>query len=65
MDINWYYNNRIVYLLMLGYLAKALTRFRHKTPCKPQDKSYPHIKPNYVSKAQYAEATDKFPPLSK
>ena len=39
---------------MLGYVADAITRFRHKHPRKPQDKPYPNIKPQYGTKAQYA-----------
>ena len=65
LDIDWDYNNRKVHLSMLGYVAEALSRFRHKQPCKPQYQLYPHIKPNYGAKSQYAEATNESPPLSK
>ena len=50
---------------MLGYVAESLTRFHHNHPCKPQDQPYPHINPHYGAKAQYSEATDDSPPLSK
>ena len=50
---------------MLWYVTEALTRFRHKHPRKPQDQPYPHIKPNYGAKDQYAEATDDSPPIIK
>ena len=65
MDLDWDYENRIVHLLMLGYVAEALTIICHKHPSKPQDQPYPHIKPNYGSKAHYDEATDDSTPLSK
>ena len=32
LDLNWDYNNRKVHLLMLGYVAEALTRFHTNTP---------------------------------
>ena len=65
LDIDWYYDNRTVHLSMLGYVVEDLTVFLHKNPCKPQDRPYMHIKPNYGAKAQYAEATDDSAPLSK
>ena len=65
MDLNWDYKNRKVHLLMLGYVAEALTRLRHKHPCNPQDQPYSHIKKKYGAKDQYSEATDESPPLSK
>ena len=65
LDLDWYYDNRTVYLLMLWYVVEALTILRHKQPCKPQDQLYLHINPNYGVKVQYDEATDNSPPLSK
>ena len=65
LNLDWDYNKRKVYLSMLGYVAESLTILRHNHPCKPQDQPYPHIKPKYGAKAQYAEATDESPPLSK
>ena len=65
LDLYWDYYNHKVYLPMLGYVAEALTRFRHKHLRKPQDQTYPHINPKYGVKAQCAEATDEPPLLSK
>jgi hypothetical protein len=48
---------------MPGYLPKALTRFKHTIPSKPQDQPYPHIKPNYGAKTQHTAAADTSPPL--
>ena len=41
-----------VYLLMPGYVRKALTHFQHPPLSKRQDQPYPHNKPNYVAKTQ-------------
>ena len=65
LDIDWDYDNRKVHLLMLGYMAEALTIFRHKHLRKTQDQTYPHTKQNYCAKAQYAKATENSPLLSK
>jgi hypothetical protein len=43
---------------MLDYIPKALTQFQHQAPNKPQRQPYPHFKPDYEAKAQYAEDTD-------
>ena len=65
LGLDWDYDNHIVHLSMLGCVEEALTILRHKHPRKPQDQPYLHIKKNYGEKAQYAEATDDSPPLSK
>ena len=64
MDIDWYYVHRKLHLSMMLYVTDAFTRFPHKNPRKPQHQQYPHIKPNYGAKGQYAEAADVSPPLS-
>ncbi len=43
---------------MLNYVPEALAQFQHQAPNKPQHRPYPHIKPNYGAKAQYAEDMD-------
>jgi hypothetical protein len=50
---------------MPNYVTKALARFRHPPPTKPQDQPYPHVKPNYGAKEQYAKPDDDSPPLDK
>ena len=62
--LDWKYGHLKVHLSMLSYVTDALTRFLHDKPRKPQHQPYPHIKPNYGAKAQYAEAADVSPPLS-
>ena len=50
---------------MPGYVDKALARFKHPPPAKPQHQPYPHVKPNYGAKTQYAKEADTSPPLDK
>ena len=50
---------------IMGYVAVALTIFRHKHPRNPQDQPYPYMDPKYGTKSKYAEATYESPPLSK
>ena len=64
LDLDWGYSHRKVHLSMLSYVTDALTRFLHDKPRKPQHQPYPHIKPNYRPKAQYAETAYVSPPLS-
>jgi hypothetical protein len=65
ITIKWDYDGRKVHLAMPGYLPKALTRFKHPIPTKPQDQPYPHVKPNYGAKTQHTAAEDTSPPLDK
>ena len=64
MDIDWDYTNREIHLSMLSYVQDALTRFCHARPRKLQDQPYPHVKPTYGSKAQYAIDADPSPLLT-
>jgi len=50
MTLEWDYKNRKVHLLIPGYIPKALKRFEHELPKKPQDQPYPHVPPNYGAK---------------
>jgi hypothetical protein len=50
---------------MPGYLQKALTRFKHKTPGKIQNSPHPYVIPQYGAKTQYAKEEDLSPPLLK
>ena len=49
---------------MLTYVTVTLKRFSHAYPRKPQDQLYPHVKPIYSTKAQYAKDADTSSPLS-
>jgi len=65
LTLKWDYAGRKVHLTMPNYVSKALTRFQHPPPLKPQDQPYPHVKPNYGAKTQYASPDDDSPPLDK
>jgi hypothetical protein len=59
----WNYEKRHVDLSMPGYVAKALHRFQHPRPSKPQDSPYPWNKPDYGSKVQLSPLPDTTTPL--
>ena len=65
ITMDWDYDKREVHLSMPGYVRKALTRFKHPTPSKPQNQPYPHIPIKYGAKVQYAEPEDSSPLLNK
>ena len=50
---------------MPGYVQKALKRFNHEAPAVPQHSPYPHTKPQYGAKIQYAADPDTSPELGK
>lgn len=63
--LKWDYEGRAVHISMPGYRSKALIRFNHPTPSKPQHQPYPHIKPNYGAKTQHTTEEDTSPLLDK
>lgn len=65
ITMDWDYEKREVHLSMPGYREKALKRFQHERPAKPQNQPYPHIPPKYGAKVQYAEPEDTSPKLNK
>jgi hypothetical protein len=52
-------------LSMPGYVEKALQRFTHPAPKRPQHAPYPWTQPNYGASIQYTEPEDTSPPLDK
>jgi len=50
---------------MPGYIEKALLRFGHEPPNKPQMQPFPHTIPSYGAKVQYAKDLDSSPPATK
>ncbi len=54
-----------VHLSMPGYIAKALARFGHRNPAKPQHQPHQHTIPTYGATVQYAKPTDISNPLAK
>ena len=65
VTFKWDYdsNKRKVHCEMPDAVQKALLRFKHIAPNKPQHQPYPHIKPNYGAKAQYEARPDDSPKL--
>jgi hypothetical protein len=65
LTIEWDYKNSKAHIHMPGYLQKALTRFKHKTPDEVQNSPDPYVIPQYEAKTQYVKEEDVSPPLSK
>ena len=65
LTLDWDYKNRKVHLSMPGYIQKTLECFNHTTPTKPQNSPYPHTRPEYGAKVQYAVSADTTPILGK
>ncbi len=65
LTLHWDYENRKVHLSMPGYVQKALERFEHTAPEKPQNQPYPHVKPQYGAKVQYATDIDNSPAVGE
>eukprot|EP00979_Chaetoceros_neogracilis_P016968 scaffold10166_cov289-Chaetoceros_neogracile.AAC.1 len=55
MHLKWDYVNGTVELSMPGYVWKALIRFQHILPKKPQHSPHPHTPPTFGAKVQYAK----------
>jgi len=63
LTLDWDYSGHKVHLSMPGYIAKALARFAHPTPKKPQHQPHPHTERTYGATIQYAKAQDTSPVL--
>jgi len=63
--LDWDYENREVHLSIPGYVQRALTRFQHEAPQRPQHSPHPHTPPNYGQKVQYAKEVDTSQKLDK
>jgi Reverse transcriptase (RNA-dependent DNA polymerase) len=64
MHLNWDYPNQHVDISMPGYVAKALQRFEHTSPNKPQHAPHASQTPNYGAKTQETVAPDTSPLLT-
>ena len=63
ITLDWDYENGTVDLSMPGYVEKALQRFEHPIPAKPEDSPHAWIQPNYGAKQQMTQDPDESPPL--
>ena len=56
--IKWNYDEGWVDLSMPGYVKKALQRFQHPTPTRPEKAPHIWIPPKYGAPVQYAQPED-------
>jgi hypothetical protein len=63
--LKWDYNKRTCDISMPGYIERALTRFEHPKPKKPQDNPFQFIQPEYGAKVQYEPDADESAPLDE
>jgi len=54
-ELDWDYENKRFHLSMAPYLQEALRQIDNIVPTKWHNSPYPHIKPKYGAKQQYAE----------
>jgi hypothetical protein len=64
LTLDWDYVNRTVDISMPGYIERALLRFQHKSPAKPEDSPHFAERPIYGAAVQLTAAPDTSPPLS-
>jgi hypothetical protein len=65
MALKWDYENQTVDISMPGYIAKALQRFHHPQPTKPEHSPHRYIEPQYGAPVQYTDPEDTTAPLNK
>ena len=65
ITLKWDYQNRTVQLSMPNYVQKALTKFQHPHPPKPQYAPHKHNIPQYGVTIQLTEPPDTTQPLNK
>jgi Reverse transcriptase (RNA-dependent DNA polymerase) len=58
ITIEWNYKEKHATLSMPGYVQKALLRFTHPHPARPQHSPHRWVAPHYGAKVQYAETED-------
>ena len=63
LTLDWDYEKCKVHLSMPGYITKALIRFAHEAPSKPQHQPHPHAEKIFGARVQYAKALDNSPLL--
>jgi hypothetical protein len=64
MQLTWDYNQHTVDLSMPQYVQKALQRFGHMAPPKPQHAPYAAKDIQYGSKSQQTEAPNLSPSMA-
>ena len=61
LTLTWDYEARTVTISMPGYVARALQRFQHTAPARPEHSPHAWNQPQYGAKIQYSAATDDTP----
>jgi hypothetical protein len=64
VHLDWDYKHRTVHLSMPDYISKALARFQHSPPLKPQHSPYQASPIQYGKTVQLVKAPDTSPKLS-
>jgi hypothetical protein len=64
ITLDWDYKNCEVHLSMPEYVERALARFNHPMPDKPQHQPHQHTIPTYGATVQYAKPEDTSQQLS-
>eukprot|EP00957_Ditylum_brightwellii_P151299 11520824-Ditylum_brightwellii.AAC.1 len=64
VTLKWDYQGRTVNLSLPGYIEKALIRFNHMPPVKPEYSPHAWVKPSYNKGPQYVALPDSSPKLS-
>jgi hypothetical protein len=65
LTLDWNYLMRYVDVSMPGYVPKALHKFQHPNPKKPQYAPHEWTEPAYGQRIQYASPEDNLPLLDK
>ena len=63
LSLKWDYEARTCDMSMPGYIDRALQRFKHDAPSKPEHSPHPWQRPNYGAKTQFATLPDASPSL--
>ena len=64
LTMKWDYVARTCDISMPGYIDRALQRFNHKQPLRPQNSPHKWQRPNYSAKVQFAPKPDNTPVLN-
>jgi hypothetical protein len=63
LTLEWDYAQRTCDISMPGYIERALQRFQHPPPARPQHSPHAWQRPDYGKATQYAPTPDTSPPL--
>jgi hypothetical protein len=63
LTLKWNYEGGILDISMPGYVDRALARFQHPSPTRPQHSPFQWIKPVYGTKSQLSPDPDTSAPL--